>query len=459
MSEQPSHIPFPISGSYPVRPGNFVRPLIDGEPAFRRICEAVEAACHSVWVTVTFIRPGFHMPDDRGTFFDVLDRAVQRGLDVRVIFWRPNPEATYVDEDSICSGSQADRDMLSSRGSRFRIRWDRAHEAFCQHQKYWVIDAGQSSETTFVGGININPLAMVGPGHAGGGGSHDAYVEVSGPSATDVHHNFVQRWNGASERTAEDGVWGHDGDDDLAFPTRLSIAKGASFVQIQRNVHAGLYRDGRPSPGARPFEIGNGEATISEQYLMAIRAACRSIYIENQALAVEAVVDGLKDALARGVEVIVLLPAAPESWFCAARRRLEHTKFFDKLASLGRHENFALVGIAGRDPTGMRNNVHIHAKLMLIDDVWATIGSCNLHKNSLFGHTELNASFYDPVVVRALRCQLFAEHLGTNTDHLDDRAAMGVYRQAATENARKRGSGKCDWQGIAFSLDPATYGM
>jgi cardiolipin synthase len=37
-------IPFVQSGSYPTRPGNFVRPLIDGAPAFRRICEAVEAA-------------------------------------------------------------------------------------------------------------------------------------------------------------------------------------------------------------------------------------------------------------------------------------------------------------------------------------------------------------------------------------------------------------------------------
>jgi phosphatidylserine/phosphatidylglycerophosphate/cardiolipin synthase-like enzyme len=60
-------------------------------------------------------------------------------------------------------------------------------------------------------------------------------VEVTGPSATDVHHNFVQRWNEASERTASDGVWGHNGgrDDDLAFPDCLSGARGNSLVQIQ----------------------------------------------------------------------------------------------------------------------------------------------------------------------------------------------------------------------------------
>src|SRR5690349_21297404 len=93
MSSSPHHVPFQRARSYPIRAGNFVQPLIDGEPAFRRICEAVESAQHSVWVTVAFIRDGFRMPDGRGSFFDVLDRAAARGIDVRVIFWRPNPEA------------------------------------------------------------------------------------------------------------------------------------------------------------------------------------------------------------------------------------------------------------------------------------------------------------------------------------------------------------------------------
>ena len=221
-----SHIPFPATTTYPVRTGNLVRPLIDGEPAFRRIGEAIEAAQHSVWVTVAFIRPAFQMPGSRRSFFDILDRATARALDVRVIFWRPNPDATYVEAGSTFAGSVADRSMLRTRNSQIRIRWDRTHSIFCQHQKCWIVDAGQSSETSFVGGINLNPCAMVSPGHAGGGNSHDAYVEVTGPAATDVHHNFVQRWNEASERAADDGVWGHTGNDDLAFPNRLSETSG-----------------------------------------------------------------------------------------------------------------------------------------------------------------------------------------------------------------------------------------
>jgi cardiolipin synthase A/B len=458
MSTSQHHIPFQLAGSYPIRAGNLVRPLIDGEPAFRRICEAVEAARHSVWVTVAFMRDGFRMPGGRGTLFDVLDRAVRRGIDARVIFWRPNPEAAYATEEGTFRGSQAQRDLLAARGSRIRIRWDRAHGAFCQHQKSWLIDAGQPTETAFVGGININPQAVVSPGHPGGGGIHDAYVEVAGPSATDVHHNFVQRWNEASERAAADGVWAHDGDDDLPFPGRASPPRGSALVQIQRNVHAGLYRNGHPSPGAEAFDIARGEATICEQYLAAIRSAQRSIYIENTAISIGAIVDAIGDALLRGIQVVVLLPAEPADWVRAARLRPERKDFFDRFAALGQFDNFGLVGIAGKNAEGVRTNIDVHAKLMLVDDAWATIGSCNLHFNSLFGSTELNASVWSPEHARSLRCELLAEHLGRDTGHLDDREALILYRSIAIENAHRRTSGRNDWDGLAFKLDPATYG-
>jgi phosphatidylserine/phosphatidylglycerophosphate/cardiolipin synthase-like enzyme len=176
-------------------------------------------------------------------------------------------------------------------------------------------------------------------------------------------------------------------------------------------------------------------------------------------LTAEAVVTGLANALQRGVEIVVLLPADPEGWVGTARQNPNYKVLFDKLASLGGYENFALVGIAGRGAAGSRNNVYVHAKLMLIDDAWATIGSCNLHRNSLFGHTEMNASFWDPQVVRSLRCELLAEHLGQDTAHLDDRAALRLYRQVAVENRRRKDAGNSEWQGLAFSLDPAAYGV
>jgi cardiolipin synthase A/B len=52
-------IPHPETGSYPVRYGNAVRPLVDGVPAFRRIGEVVDQARHSVWLTVAYFALDF----------------------------------------------------------------------------------------------------------------------------------------------------------------------------------------------------------------------------------------------------------------------------------------------------------------------------------------------------------------------------------------------------------------
>jgi cardiolipin synthase len=450
-----SHIPFPASGSYPVRTGNAVRPLIDGEPAFRRIAEAIEAARHSVWLTVAFYASDFQMPDGRGSLFDVLDRAVARGLDVRVIFWRPNPESSNLGRTF--PGSPADREMLRERGSRFRARWDRAHGPYLHHQKSWLVDAGEPSEVAFVGGINLTAQALGSPGHHEGH-RHDVYVELSGPAATDVHHNFVQRWNEASERAFDDGRWGHGPDDQLSFPTRPSDPRGHSMAQIQRQVHADRYTDSRASPCGVPYNIADGERTIFEQYLLAINAAREAIYIENQAIPVPPIAAAVEEALKRGVDVVVLVPAEPEEHVRAARRDPERSALFDQVARLGRYEHFALVGIAALNTQGGRSNVYVHAKIMLIDDAWATIGSCNLHSNSLYGHTEMNASFWDAEVVRALRCALLTEHLGEDTAPLDMRSGLRRYRDIAWQNRYRHDAGDPNWQGLAYRLDPATYG-
>jgi cardiolipin synthase len=239
---------------------------------------------------------------------------------------------------------------------------------------------------------------------------------------------------------------------------RPSVPCGESTVQIQRTVHPGLYRDSHPSPDSNAYDIACGERSILTQYLGAIGAARRTIYIENQAIPVPEVASALEAALGRGVEVVLLVPADPENDVRAARRNAQRKPLVDGLAALGRHENFALAGIASLDARGRRSNIYVHSKIMLVDDAWAMIGSCNLHAYSLFGNAELNAAIWDPQVVRALRCELLAEHLGQDTAGIDDRSALRLYREIARENRRKRDANDGNWQGLAFSLDPDAYG-
>ena len=337
------------SGSYPRRDGNSVRPLIGGAEAFARIAEAVDAARERVWLTVAFYADDFRLPDGRG-LFELLEGAAARGVDVRAVFWRPNPESAHYGRTY--DGAPADHPGL-------RLRWDRAIGPYCQHQKSWVVD-----DTGFVGGINLTAKALE---------RHDAYVEVNGPCATDVAHNFVQRWNGASEPHASD---------DLSVPATIVAPCGASTVQIQRMFGA--------------------DKSILEQYGRAIDAAERSIYIENQAIPISPIAARLEAALKRGVEVLLLVPAVPEEGVYAARLDPAHRDLFDGLQALGRYPGFRLAGLS----------VYVHCKLMIVDDAWATIGSCNLHRHSLGGSSEMNASIWDVAFARDLRERLRRRHEG-----------------------------------------------
>ena len=459
MQRDGEYIPYVESGPYPIRSGNRVTPLIDGEPAFRRICEAVEGAKQSVWVTIAFLHSDFQMPDGRGSLFDVLDAAVDRRLDVRVIFWR-HWLLAEADPHAHFAGTEADRQMLAARSSRFLARWDQAHGLYCQHQKSWLVDAGEPTEVGFVGGINLDPNSCVPVGHppTDAGSTHDVYVELQGPSVTDVHHNFVQRWNEASDREETDGLWPNATSQDLlAFPEETSEAAGEIPVQIQRTVRRGRYRDGHAAPGSAAFDIDAGDHSVIDQYRRALEAARSSIYIEDQAIGSPEIVDRLAAALERGVEVVFLVPKDVSSEMAAGRRKPDSKAFFDSLGALGQHPNFTLACIAQSLPGGGHQNIYVHAKIALVDDVWCTIGSANIGNRSFYGDTELNASFWHRPTVAALRRDLLLEHLGIDTAEESDVEALRLYGRVARRNAERYSAGD-KLEGLAFAVDPATYG-
>jgi cardiolipin synthase len=459
MKGEAEHIPHVATGAYPLRPGNEVEALVDGEKAFRSIAGAVAAARRSVWLTVAFHEEAFQLPDGHGSLFDLLDRAVARGLDVRVIFWRS--ESQEKDEPGVhFFGNEAQRAALAARGSRFLARWDVLPGELCHHQKSWLVDAGTPGEVAFVGGINLEPASVAAPGHPprDEGNIHDVYLRVRGPAATDVHHNFVQRWNEASERSRADGAWPEPAAcDELRFPSESGPACGEVPVQITRTVRCAVYTSAHPTPGGAPFEIAKGEYSVLDQYLAAVDAARSSIYVEDQVIASPAIIAALDAALERGVEVVFLVPGNAHPQFAEARRDPKLESLFEPLHALGRFEHFCLAGIASNAGHARYHDVYVHSKIALIDDAWATIGSTNVADRSFRGDTELNASFWHRPTVRALRVELLQEHLGVDTADLPDTASLCLFRERARRNASARKQGR-PLAGLAFEIDPARYG-
>ena len=434
MPSDAERFPPSRTSTYPVRDGNLVRPLVDGVPAFRRICDAVARAERRVWATIAFVDRTVVLPDG-GTVFDLLDRAAARGLDVRVVFWRqPTLDPCPAPGWEHFPGNAGERAWLAERGSTFRARWDHLPKG-CHHQKSWIVDAGEAGEVAFVGGINLDRMSIVDRGHRRPEPDehyHDVYVELAGPSASDVHHNFVQRWNEASERTRADGVWPRGAlGDDLPWPSVPGPPRGDSRVQVVRTIR-------------------DRERSIVESYCAAIDAARDWIYVENQFFFSHPIFERMGAALRRGVEVLVVVPGRPLPGVREERAR--HPRLFGAFEALARHDRFTLAGLAWADDANVRHDVYVHSKLMIVDDAWMTVGSANLEKGSLEHDTELNVTCWDGDVVSSLRRELFAEH-GGDAAGAAERSPLAALRSAA---ARPLDASR---NGLVVELDAARYAV
>jgi phosphatidylserine/phosphatidylglycerophosphate/cardiolipin synthase-like enzyme len=320
----------------------------------------------------------------------------------------------------------------------------------CQHQKVWLIDAGTPDEVAFVGGINIGAGSMAGRDHdepARHGryaNIHDVHCMVRGPSVTDVHDNFVMRWNGASERDREHGTWPSAGTEDLDLPTGRTAPAGSTTAQIQRSVLPGLY----PS-------LPDGENSIRAQYLAAIGGAEEYIYIEDQILLSRVVLVALGEALERGVVVVALVPGDPMPELARYRAFPGIAAGYDALAALGGFAGFCLAAPAARRSWGYEE-IYVHSKTMVVDDRWATIGSANLIFTSFQGDTEMNVSFWDSEVARAFRVRQVDEQGGFESAAMGGREAVGRLAEAARSNAARRAEGD-DLVGFACRIDPVRW--
>lgn len=116
-------------------------------------------------------------------------------------------------------------------------------------------------------------------------------------------------------------------------------------------------------------------SSIHSILISAINNSERKVYLTNAYFVPDShLLDALKAAAQRGVDVKLLLPEKTDSVmvFYASH------SYYDELLNSG-------VKIY------TRQDALLHAKTALIDDVWSTIGSTNLDWRSLYNNHELNA--------------------------------------------------------------------
>lgn len=98
---------------------------------------------------------------------------------------------------------------------------------------------------------------------------------------------------------------------------------------------------------------------------------------------------------------------------------VQHANGIDKPTSLILQEQFglkvstAMLNVSGFVDGGVRyREIYIHSKLMLVDDIFITLGSANLNQRSMAGDSELNLATTDAVHARALRERIWSQLSG-----------------------------------------------
>ena len=208
-------------------------------------------------------------------------------------------------------------------------------------------------------------------------------VRVEGPIVRFLQSAFAENW-----REATEVLLGGD----AYFPEPQS--RGPLAIQSVKS-----------SPAA-----GASEAYLL--FLLAIDGARSSIYLTNPYFVPdEPMADALARAARRGVDVSIITAGVAQGVLDRLVRRASRTHF-PRVTKAG-------VKIYEYGPA------LLHAKTMVIDGQWSSIGSANLDSRSFALNAELNLVFLDPAIAQQLT-QVFREDLKISRRLSDDDLKQGV---------------------------------
>ncbi len=414
--------------------GNLVTPLIHGSAYFADLCAALEATGPGDLVLLTDWQgdAGERLTGDPGSeVVEVLGSADERGVDVRGLVWRSHLDQTgFFAKENRHLGEQ-----LQERGAEvlldMRVRTGGSH-----HQKFVVIRHRDdpSRDVAWVGGIDLANNRRDDADHGGDRQSqpmaeeygehppwHDVQVRIQGPAVHAVETVFRERWldptplSRSPLRRLADRLRRLDVDPDpLPDQAPPPPVAGAHRLQLLRT-YPNL-RHGRDYPFAR-----GGERSVARGYTKAITQARRLIYVEDQYFWGHGVADPFLAALREQPElrVVAVIPLHPDV-SGRVSRSAEELGRWRALRSLldAAPDRVAAYGLENHSGTP----IYVHAKVCVMDDLWASVGSDNFNRRSWTHDSELSCVVLDEDYARSLRLTLAAEHL----DRLPDVARRGL---------------------------------
>ncbi|KAE9278567.1 hypothetical protein PF008_g28586 [Phytophthora fragariae] len=279
------------------------------------------------------------------------------------------------------------------------------------HQKNMVIAANSSSDpddqpVAYVGGLDLANDRWDTISHNNTAirdkakitfrqkGWMDGHLRIHGPAAKDVANNFLARWN--SKYLPCQGL-----DDDLlrfknpeydSLPaldyasSNTTASLGKQSVQITRTFSC-LYKH------YKEF-APRGETSLFQARIKAIKNAKNFIYIEDQYfILVPELLDAIMEVMPK-IQRLVVVANPQTSPFTNAG----YIKYFYESVEPIRSKypnKFKIYTL--KAPLG----ILIHTKLVIIDDVYLSIGSANWNRRSMTSDSELNTDVVDGETVKS----------------------------------------------------------
>ena len=428
--------------------GNRAEPLIHGSTYFDHLVTEVEALGRGDYLFFTDWRgdPDEKLRDGGPRIAELFCKAAERGVVVKGLMWRSHLDKfAYSEEENQHLGDAIERaggEVLLDQ----RVRIGGSH-----HQKLVVIrHAGAPGrDVAFAGGIDLCHSRRDDASHRGDRQAvrmskrygqhppwHDVQLRVQGPVVGALDTTFRERWNDPAPLDMLSPIaWVADklrGAD--LKPGRLPAqppdppACGPHAVQVLRT-----YPDAHFEYDFAP----HGERSVARGYTKAVRRAKRLIYLEDQYLWSKQVADLFAGALGDNpdLHLIAVVPRFPD---VDGRLALRPNM-------VGRQQAIDACRQAGPDRVhifDVENHqgtpVYVHAKVCVIDDVWASVGSDNFNRRSWTHDSELSCAVIDDtredreprdpagqgdgarVFARDLRLRLLREHLDRAADGSQD---------------------------------------
>ena len=335
----------------PLRQGNHIDVLRNGCEIFPAMLEAIRSARQTINFATYVYWTGSIAPE----FADALAERAKAGVEVNVLLDAVG--AAKMDRSLI--------DQLEDAGAKvawFRPpKWYTLHKLNNRtHRKILVVDG----RVGFTGGVGI---AEEWTGNTEDAGHwRDTHVRVEGPAARDLFGGFLDNWAEATQciLSGPDHLPDIDGFDD------------GVQIQVTRST------------------AEKGSTDAEHLFYAAIACARERIWLTTAYFAPRrAFVDALCEAVGRGVDVCVLTngPHIDKQ----VVRRAGHLTYEPMLECGVRIFEY--------------QRTMLHAKVMIVDANWATVGSINFDNRSFALNDELNLSLRDRAITAELEKHFLAD--------------------------------------------------